>query len=596
MNDLPIVSIIVPTRDSSQFLEACLVSIKEQTYPNIELIVVDNNSTDATKEIAQKYTDKVFNQGPERSAQRNFGAKESSGEYLVFIDSDMTVSPEVVSEAVQVITANLNLVGVVIPEESFGEGFWAKCKKLERSFYVGVSWIEAARFFKKSVFTAIGGYNSDMVSGEDWDISQRIESQGKLGRVGSYIFHNEGTINLWKTLQKKYYYAQKFSQYTSANVGNVNTSKQTGLVSRYMLFFKQPKKLFQDPILGLGMLFMKTCEFGFGGVGYVTEKIRPVSFSNYSSVVPNELPMVSIIIPTFNAEKYFELCLASIAKQNYPKGKIEILVTDGGSTDDTIRIAGKYGAKILKNEKKIAEYGKNLGIQESKGKYFLLIDSDNELVEDNWLQNMVMAMEESPELFGVESPLSHDKKLSSLNRYFARMRIADPLAKLLASKPISSVVKKYSTILNFKKNDVLITGANGFIWNKDLVLVHRTWDEKFEEANYGTYIHATTGANYGIANNCSVRHYYCEGLGDYVKKRKKIALKMKQRLVKRQSNVWVTKVNKGLFGLFVLYEMTIVGPLLVGVWKSIEDSTVDWLWHPTISLYTVFVYFYNFIF
>jgi glycosyltransferase involved in cell wall biosynthesis len=42
----PLVSVIVPTKNSSQFLEACLQSIKEQTYPHIELIVVDNNSTD----------------------------------------------------------------------------------------------------------------------------------------------------------------------------------------------------------------------------------------------------------------------------------------------------------------------------------------------------------------------------------------------------------------------------------------------------------------------------------------------------------------------------------------------------------------------
>lgn len=75
----PLVSVIVPTYNSEKFIGACLESIKNQMYTNIELIVVDNNSTDKTKEIAWRYTDKVFNKGPERSAQRNFGAKNSIG-------------------------------------------------------------------------------------------------------------------------------------------------------------------------------------------------------------------------------------------------------------------------------------------------------------------------------------------------------------------------------------------------------------------------------------------------------------------------------------------------------------------------------------
>ena len=74
-----LVSVIVPTKNSEQFLEKCLDSIKKQTYKRVEIIVVDNNSTDNTKKIARKFTNKVFNKGPERSAQMNFGAKKAKG-------------------------------------------------------------------------------------------------------------------------------------------------------------------------------------------------------------------------------------------------------------------------------------------------------------------------------------------------------------------------------------------------------------------------------------------------------------------------------------------------------------------------------------
>ena len=277
MNDLPIVSIIVPTRNSSQFLEACLVSIKEQSYLYIELIVVDNNSTDNTKEIAKKYTDKVFNQGPERSAQRNFGAKQSIGEHYLIIDSDMELSKNVVTECVKKMTENNHSKALVIPEESFGEGFWSQCKKLERSFYIGVDWMEGARFFPKSVFQEFKGYDETNTGTEDYDLPQRIEDKyGKkvIGRINAFIYHNEQKISLWKTCGKKFYYAQKLDQYKSLEANKGKFNKQSSIFSRYALFLSQPVKLFKDPVVGLGMLFMKTSEFASGAAGYIRGSLK----------------------------------------------------------------------------------------------------------------------------------------------------------------------------------------------------------------------------------------------------------------------------------------------------------------------------------
>lgn len=269
----PKVSIIVPTRNSATTLRACLESVKKQTYPAIELVVVDRDSTDDTKAIAKEYTEHVYNHGPERSAQRNFAVSKSTGEYVMIIDSDMELSPKVTAACVEKMHSD-DVAGVLIPEESFGKGFWAQCKKLERSFYVGVDWMEAARFFRRETYQKLGGYDLTMTSGEDWDLSQRVAKTGSLVRIHDYIYHNEGRINLWKTVKKKYYYAQKFSAYLKKQSSAENTSQQTGIVSRYKLFLGQPRRLWRNPILGLGMLFMKTCEFGAGGFGLVAAKLR----------------------------------------------------------------------------------------------------------------------------------------------------------------------------------------------------------------------------------------------------------------------------------------------------------------------------------
>jgi len=269
MSNQSLVSVIVTTKNSEEFLDQCLGSIRNQSHQDIELIVVDNSSTDRTKEIAGKYTHKVYNLGPERSTQRNYGVQQAKGEYVLIIDSDMVLSEKVTENCVKKIQENESIKGIIIPEESFGDGFWSKCKKLERSFYIGVEWMEAARFFRKDVYQKTGGYDENMVSGEDWDLSQRIEELGKIDRINDFIYHNEGKIGLLKTIKKKFFYAGELINYAGKNKDSERFKKQTGILNRYKLFLSHPKKLFKNPIIGLGMLFMKTCEFAAGGIGYI---------------------------------------------------------------------------------------------------------------------------------------------------------------------------------------------------------------------------------------------------------------------------------------------------------------------------------------
>ncbi len=277
MTNQPLVTVVVPTRNSEPFLDACLKSIAEQSYSNIELIVVDRNSTDATKEIALKYTsaDKVLNTEPERSTQRNLGAKTATGHYILMIDSDMVLSEDVVKDCVEVMAANSEAAGVIIPEESFGEGFWSQCKKLERSFYIGDDSVEAARFFTTELYHTLDGYNEKMIAGEDWDLSDRSREHGDILRVESLIYHNEAKINLPKTLKKKFYYSRQAASYfKNESKTEASANRLNGALGRYFTFFSKPKKLLEDPLVGAGMIFMKTCEFTFGAAGLVMGKIK----------------------------------------------------------------------------------------------------------------------------------------------------------------------------------------------------------------------------------------------------------------------------------------------------------------------------------
>jgi len=188
---------------------------------------------------------------------------------VLIIDSDMELTPHVVQDCVDTIQYKPGTAGIIIPEESFGKGFWAQCKRLERSYYHGNDAIEAARFFAKETYRQVGGYDEQMVSGEDWDLSARVRNLGRIERITSLIRHNEGRFRLAKSLQKKYYYAGKARAYFAKNDVGSKLTATAGPLQRYKLFLSRPKRLLINPFIGAGMLFMKTCEFGFGALGYV---------------------------------------------------------------------------------------------------------------------------------------------------------------------------------------------------------------------------------------------------------------------------------------------------------------------------------------
>ena len=129
-----LVSVIIPTKNSAELLTKCLDSVISQSYKNLEIILVDNNSSDKTKEIATEYTNLVFNQGPERSAQVNFGVTKASGEFVYKIDSDFVLEKEVIAQCVAEITKGFDAI-VVHNSPDVRVSWIARIRKFEVDMY-----------------------------------------------------------------------------------------------------------------------------------------------------------------------------------------------------------------------------------------------------------------------------------------------------------------------------------------------------------------------------------------------------------------------------------------------------------------------------
>ncbi len=260
------VSIIVTTRNSVETLHACLESIRRQVGAEIESIVVDNHSTDGTIEIARGLADRVIVRGPERSAQRNHGVEQASGRCVLIIDSDMILAPTVVAECVAATEGGAT--AVTIPEISQGDGLWGRAKALERSCYVGDEDIEAPRFFPRETYLAYGGYDTDMVGGEDWDLPARMRGRETFSRTAAFITHLEGRPTLRELARKKYYYGQGFARYISKNPRLATRQVARPAYARHW------RRLARTPVLTAAMLGMKTVEYIAGGLGVARGLLR----------------------------------------------------------------------------------------------------------------------------------------------------------------------------------------------------------------------------------------------------------------------------------------------------------------------------------
>jgi len=267
---MPLVSIIIPTYNSARTLEQCLISIVAQDYKDIEIIVVDNNSTDTTKEIAQKYTQNVFNKWPERTAQKNYGIELANWEYLLIIDWDMFIDKWLITECVKLIWKDLNNAWVCVPVSDVWDSYWVKCIAFERSLYVWTQ-MEAPRFLKKELVKKVWMYPEDIIFFEEFIVPQKIEKLGYNIRLHSEnkIYHDYYDFDFMQNLKKRFNYGKTMKAY-SENQEEYSDS-QLWIWNRLKIFFTN-KSFYTKPHLSLGIISLKFIELVSGKLGLFLNK------------------------------------------------------------------------------------------------------------------------------------------------------------------------------------------------------------------------------------------------------------------------------------------------------------------------------------
>lgn len=193
----------MPTYNSENTLPVYLSSIQKQTYPNIEIIIVDNLSKDNTVKIATEFNARIITCKSNMSKARNIGALNARGKYFWFMDSDMELPQRIVEKCVETIEQR-NIDALIIPEKSKGNSIWAKCRALDKLAYLDDEHKLACRFMRCDVFEKLNGFDERLIAGEDYDFHLRLkQSNFKYAMVEDFIYHYE--ISSITRFLKKYF-------------------------------------------------------------------------------------------------------------------------------------------------------------------------------------------------------------------------------------------------------------------------------------------------------------------------------------------------------------------------------------------------------
>jgi glycosyltransferase involved in cell wall biosynthesis len=293
----------------------------------------------------------------------------------------------------------------------------------------------------------------------------------------------------------------------------------------------------------------------------------------------NSLPRISVIMPTLNAETILDNCLASIARQDYPRDQIEIILADAHSKDRTREIAAKYGAIVLDDNGKNMEEGKRLALRHATGEIIVFLDADNEVTHPDYFPLAVGALQKNPQALGLEAYYLASPKMSAFCAYLtALLHISDPICWLMSTNP--RLVARDGETERWVLPDGSYSyplGANGFFYRRaDLQSVQA--NEKFQDTHIALFLMKNGKREWLRLRGRGVHHYYIQTLWKFVQKRRRATVHFLQVQEEMPVN-WMKEKPPVPLWLAAAYCVTFFGPAFHTLRGIFRDGDTRWFWH-----------------
>lgn len=420
------VSVIIPVYNTEKYLIECLDSVLNQTLREIEVICVDDGSTDNSLQILKEYQKKdariivLTQENKSAGAARNYGLSIAKGKYLSFLDSDDFFDKDLLKKAYK--NAEKNNADIVVYkfkrfnektkeytncDWGFRKKYWPNKETVNykdnpndifNSFHLA-PWnkLYNKHFIEKNqiLFQDNKRTNDLLFVCEAFAIADRISLLDevlltqRMGGFSSQATNYVAPLDFYKALlalknflREKNLFEIQEESYKKLVVStcnhNINKNKGKEKEKIYELLLREGiknlevKNFLQDDTDGLLNKVKFQLKFE---QAHEDRKVKIISGTGFAA-------KVSVIIPVYNVEKYLEECLDSICDQTLED--IEIICVNDGSPDNSINILRKYAdvdkrIVVLSQENGGLSVARNTGINFAHGKYIYFCDSDDKL-------------------------------------------------------------------------------------------------------------------------------------------------------------------------------------------------------------------------
>ncbi len=357
----PLVSVIIPCYNYARYLSDAVESVIAQTYQEFEIIIVNDGSTDNSREVAEQmvsvYPDhriQLINQtnSGQPAISRNRGISEAKGEYILCLDADDMIDPAMLEECLDLLESDESIAVAYTDRRDFdGVNQIVRAGNYDFSGLKYANHISYCALMRREVWEKVGGYRTNVKGVEDWDFWIAAGARGYSGsRIPKPLFkyrrHDTGVFQEVLGDSK--------GKYAQIVLNNSEVYEHEDILTAKLLLGKS------------------------------------------SDVKLQTQPMVSVIVPTYNRPGMLVNALKSVLGQTYKNVEVIVINDAGEDIESYITPLNKEGKiTYVKNSiNRERSYSRNVGLKIANGKYIAYLDDDDVFYPEH-LETLVKFLENS---------------------------------------------------------------------------------------------------------------------------------------------------------------------------------------------------------
>lgn len=397
---VPQFSIYIPAFNTARYIRECVESALAQTYEDFEVVVVDDGSTDGTRDVLESYRRDprvrlITRANGGIGAASNSALRACRGEYVVQLDSDDVLRPNALATVAAHLAQHSEIECLytrysLIDQNGndLGAG-WSPNRFDRYENLVGMS-VPHMRVFRRALYHRAGGFDEGIVNAVDYDFYLKLSEAAHIHFLDAdlYLYRLHGTqtssaqggaqIRNHKKVVERHLDRLGLKGFEVSSPNPFEPRKNYIVLPGTDFALELARRSFAQPAVAGGLSLPEPKAVG-NDYSAMQDHVRSV----YAQAEPPPYTeRVSIIVPVYNRAERLGRCLAGIFHQSYPRDLIEVVIVDDGSSDDVMTVVRKYSEFLDIQYVKQADRGyrlsaaRNAGIKAARYRNISIIDCD----------------------------------------------------------------------------------------------------------------------------------------------------------------------------------------------------------------------------